>query len=182
VSADAYTSSTSDSAATSIVADFPREIDQTICKLYVTPQEASLVALKNRILEDKFVLTPNWMALRDWVGNNIKYTNDSSSHQEDDYWQLPMETMQSGTGDCEDFAVLLCSLLRADGWLQNDVYVIVGEEDNSYHAWVRIIWNGVQYNIEPQANGWATVIGDFFSLSGYDGKYKFNDYQLQTIT
>jgi len=30
-------------------------------------------------------------------------------------------------------------------------------------------------NIEPRANGWATLLGDLLALSGYTARYKFND-------
>jgi predicted transglutaminase-like cysteine proteinase len=178
VSVEAYCSQSSDQDSLSITATLPRQFDEALCKLYVTPNEQSIVNLKNQILNDKFLLTPNWMALRDWVGNNIQYSYDSSSHGQNEYWQLPKETLNLRTGDCEDFSILLCSLLRADGWSPNNAYVIVGESNGSYHAWVRIIWSGIEYNIEPQANGWNTLLGDFLSLSGYTAEYRFNDSQF----
>jgi hypothetical protein len=70
---------------------------------------------------------------------------------------------------------LLCSLLRADGWSPDSVYVIVGEQNNQYHAWVKVIWNDIQYNIEPQGNGFAIAVGDILTLSGHNAKYYFND-------
>jgi hypothetical protein len=115
------------------------------------------------------------MALRDWVGNNIQYRSDSEIHGESEFWQFPNETIQLRTGDCEDFSLLLCSLLRADGWSPDNVHVIVGEQNSQYHAWVRVIWNDMQYNIEPQGNGFAMIGGDILTLSGYNAKYYFND-------
>ena len=112
--------------------------------------------------------------LRDWVANNIEYRYDSNVYG-GEHWQLPKETIQRRTGDCEDYSILLCSLLRADGWNYDSVYVTVGEKDGSYHAWVKIIWSGIHYGIEPQADGWSTLIGDFLSLSGYTAEHKFND-------
>ena len=55
----------SDSKSTSLLvqAPLPRFFDDDIAKLYVTPEESSVVNLKNQILDDKFFLTPNWMAL-----------------------------------------------------------------------------------------------------------------------
>jgi hypothetical protein len=169
-------SDSDDSESVVVSADFPRHLDEDVAKLYITPNEQSVVNLKNQILKDKFFLTPNWMAIRDWVGNNIQYTSDLEDGGE--HWQLPKETIQRRTGDCEDFAILLCSLLRADGWSTSNVYVIVGEKDGGYHAWVKIIWQGIGYGIEPQANGWGTFLGDFLSLSGYNAKYAFNDYRF----
>lgn len=170
-------SDSDDSDSVAVRADLPRHLDEDIAKLYITPNEQSVVDLKNQILEDKFVLTPNWMAIRDWVGNNINYRYDSEVYGEE-HWQLPKETIQRSTGDCEDFAILLCSLLRADGWSTSDVYVIVGENDGVYHGWVKIIWEGIGYGIEPQVNGWGTFLGDFLSLSGYNAEYAFNDLRF----
>jgi hypothetical protein len=167
-----------DSESLVVRTNLPRHLDENVAELYITPNEQSVVALKNQILEDKFFLTPNWMAIRDWVGNNIKYRNDSEVHASRDYWQLPKETIQRRTGDCEDFAILLCSLLRADDWSSNNVYVILGEKDGNYHGWVKILWEGIGYGIEPQAGGWATLLGDFLSLSGYNAKYAFNDLKF----
>jgi len=81
---------------------------------------------------------------------------------------------------------LLCSLLRADGWSANDVYVVLGKNKNDeYHAWVKIkidlLLGSVWYNIEPQGNGWNTLIGDFLSLSGYEAICYFNDSQFHKI-
>jgi predicted transglutaminase-like cysteine proteinase len=187
ITANAYCDQSSDAQTISISAQLRREFDwsnqrdEEICKLFVTPQEQSVVNLRNQIINDKFILTPNWMALRDWVGNNIQYTYDSAAHGQDEYWQLPRETMSLRTGDCEDFSILLCSLLRADGWSSNNAYVVIGQQGDSYHAWVRIIWQGIEYNIEPQQNGWSTFLGDYLSLSGYSAEYKLNDLQFSNV-
>jgi hypothetical protein len=175
ISANVACSSDSKSASLILNAHLPRSFDSNIAKLYITPEESSVVRLKNQIINDKFFLTPNWMAIRDWVADNVEYRYDSAVYGEDEHWQLPKETIQKRTGDCEDFSILLCSLLRADGWEVDSVYVMMGEQNGSHHAWVQIIWGGIHYVIEPQANGLSTVIGDFFSLSGYDAENKFND-------
>jgi len=165
----------SNSKTVIVNANLSRNFDENLCRSFITPEDQNVVELKNKILKDKPVLTVNWMALRDWVGSNIKYRSDSEIHGERDYWQFPNETIQLRTGDCEDFSVLLCSLLRADGWSPDSVYVIVGEQNNQYHAWVKVIWNDIHYNIEPQGSGFAVVGGDILTLSGYNAKYYFND-------
>ena len=165
----------SDSKTVIVNANLSRKFDENLCCSFITPEDQNVVELKNKILEDKPVLTSDWIALRDWVGNNIQYRSDSEIHGEKEYWQFSNETIQLRTGDCEDFSILLCSLLRADGWSPDNVYVIVGEQKNQYHAWVRIIWNDIEYSIEPQATGFAVIGGDILSLSGYTAKYYFND-------
>lgn len=165
----------SNSKAVIVNANLSRIFDENLCRSFITPEDQNVVELKNKILKDKPLLTLNWIALRDWVGNNIQYRSDSEIHGERDYWQFPNETIQLRTGDCEDFSILLCALLRADGWSPDSVYVIVGEQNNQYHAWVKVIWNDIQYNIEPQGNGFAIAVGDILTLSGYNAKYYFND-------
>jgi hypothetical protein len=171
----------SNSKTVIVNANLSRNFDENLCRSFITPEDQNVVGLKNKILRDKFVLTSDWIALRDWVGNNIQYRSDPEIHGEKEYWQFSNETIQLRTGDCEDFSILLCSLLRADGWPPDNVYVIVGEQNNQYHAWVRIIWNDIEYSIEPQANGFAVIGGDILSLSGYTAKYYFNDEKFGSL-
>ncbi len=59
-----------------------------------------------------------------WVVNNIVYSSDSYMPVlpetvsgeiiwQQDYWRMPGETIEDKTGDCEDMAVLLTSMLRS---------------------------------------------------------------------
>jgi hypothetical protein len=180
---EAYCSDSRDSTSILLEAELPRSFtpiyDQDIQGLYITPLEVKVMAAEDNVIRSKFPLLPNWIALRDWVGNNIEYSYDTNAHGQSDFWQLPQETLALGTGDCEDFSILLCSLLRANGWSANDVYVVIGESGDSCHAWVKINLGILGwYNIEPQANGWSTIIGDYFSLSGYTARSYFNDSQF----
>lgn len=52
-----------------------------------------------------------------------------------DFWQFPAETLALRTGDCEDQAILLCSLLRTAVGPQ-EVFVTIGEYAGFGHAWV----------------------------------------------
>ncbi|HKZ93148.1 MAG TPA: transglutaminase domain-containing protein [Candidatus Bathyarchaeia archaeon] len=183
VAIDASCSSSSDSTSIVLDASLLRSpsvpSDQELSKLYITPNEVNVSSTEDNIVSNKFLLLPNWVALRDWVGNNIDYKYDSEAHGKTEFWQLPHETLQLRTGDCEGFSILLCSLLRANGWSENDVYVVLGEQDGSYHAWVKINLGVLGwYNIEPQADGWNTLIGDFLSLPGYASIGYFNDTQF----
>ncbi|MCW3997652.1 MAG: transglutaminase-like cysteine peptidase [Candidatus Bathyarchaeota archaeon] len=153
-----------------------RVFDETLCYSFITPQDPSVVNLRDEILQDNLaLLTPDWMALRDWVGNRIQYKSDSEIHNEREYWQFSNETIYLETGDCEDFSILLCSLLRSNGWTTDSVYVVIGEQNNQHHAWVRLIWNDMQYNIEPQGSGFEIFIGDMTNLSGFEAIFYFND-------
>jgi transglutaminase-like putative cysteine protease len=46
----------------------------------------------------------------DWVRDHIVYTNDPT-----DYWQSASETLSWRTGDCEDYAILLASMIDQMG-------------------------------------------------------------------
>jgi hypothetical protein len=156
--------------------------DEASCFYFITPNDPSVINLRDEILKESLaVLTTDWMKFRDWVGNKIEYRYDSEVHGERDFWQFSNETIQLETGDCEDFSILLCSLLRSNGWETGSVYVIVGEQNNQYHAWVRLVWNDIQYNIEPQGSGFDMVMGDVTYLSGYEAICYFNDQEFGTI-
>lgn len=43
------------------------------------------------------------------------YRYDSDKHKVPEYWQSPAETIKDGTGDCDDWGILLYALLREAG-------------------------------------------------------------------
>jgi predicted transglutaminase-like cysteine proteinase len=49
------------------------------------------------------------------VAGNIKYKSDDKNYKLAEFWQHPEVTLQKGTGDCEDGALLLISLMRCAG-------------------------------------------------------------------
>ena len=151
-----------------------------IAKLYVTLDDPLVLqTLANITTNDLF---PDWMEIRDWVAKNIQYTFDSEVHGVSEYWQFPNETLTLGTGDCEDFSILLCSLLRANGWDENEAYVVLGTKDNQYHGWVRLNVDLIGWqSLEPQADALNTLVGDFLTLSGFEAMYMFNDIYFETL-
>jgi len=184
VSLQASCADSVDAYSFSFGADVPRTFSDKpeLVKLFVTPREPSLVTLKDEVLKDAPLKVKDWIALRNWVGDNIQYRHDEEVYGVPEYWQFGKETVSLRTGDCEDFAILLCSLLRAAGYSLNDVYVVIGKNPNGYHAWVKINLGTVGwYNLEPQENGWATFVGDFITLSDYKALYEFNDQQFHQI-
>jgi predicted transglutaminase-like cysteine proteinase len=184
VSVQASCVDSADEYSFSFGADVPRTFSDNpdLVKLFVTPREPSLVALKDELLKDAPLKVKDWIALRNWVGDNIQYRHDEEVYGVQEYWQFGNETVSLRTGDCEDFAILLCSLLRAAGYSQNDVFVVIGKNANGYHAWVKINLGSLGwYNLEPQENGFATLVGDFLTLSDYQALYEFNDQQFHKV-
>jgi hypothetical protein len=125
--------------------------------------------------------------IRDWVADNIEYMSDEEQWGVDDYWQTSEETLSLGTGDCEDFAILLCSLLRAYGIDAEQVYVTLGVDDErDTHAFLIEDWylGGEWRAIEPQADAQPLPPGcrfedsnsaDFGLLAKYKITVGFND-------
>jgi len=123
------------------------------------------------------------MALANWVGREITYAHDSG-----EYWKLPRETIADGRGDCEDQAILLCSLLRAAGYDENSAFVIVGTleqgGESAGHAWVRIFAEklgiGVWIDLEATSGG-INILYELIGLADYQDTYQFNDVNFRRL-
>ena len=149
-------------------------------KLYITPDDPLVLQTLANITTNPLI--PDWIEIRDWVANNIEYTVDSEVHGVREFWQFPNETLTLRTGDCEDFSILLCSLLRANGWSEEEVYVVLGAKDEQYHGWVKLNVDAIGWqSLEPGAGALNTLVGDFLSLSGFNAMYMFNDIYFETL-
>lgn len=126
-------------------------------------------------------------SIRDWVAANIQYKTDEEQWGVDEYWQTPDETLSLQSGDCEDFAILLCTLLRAYGIGKEHIYVAIGVDDQGYgHAFLIENWylDGEWRALEPQAGAQTFPPGhrfkdyslaDFKLLHDYEIILAFND-------
>ena len=88
---------------------------------FVQPADPDVVAIYHQIGPDA------WGCL-DFVCRNISYRSDIG-----EFWQFPLETLR-GAGDCEDSAILTCSLLKNF----NDGYVVLGDYQGYGHAWCQL--------------------------------------------
>ena len=168
--------------------DFPRYNpinSPTICNLYITPNNPTVVET-----ETEHGGFPNWLTLLEWVAWNIAipgYRNDWDIHDGMmDYWQLPTETLTLGTGDCEDFAILLCSLYRANGYNQDSAFVVGGYPrlgEGPGHCWVRIYTEylgiGTWINVDPQDP--TAIIGGLIDFALFEAAYQFNDVYFERL-
>jgi len=109
---------------------------------YITPYDSMVVELAESIGMKPFLSYPleNAGTAYYWVSENIRYQYDNQTWGEraryGDYWQLPSTTLKLRTGDCEDQALLLASLLRALRLPRENVRVAVSY--THHHAWVEI--------------------------------------------
>lgn len=53
--------------------------------------------------------------IQNWIIEKITYVYDEVQHGYIEHWQFPYETLQLLTGDCEDGAILMASMLIAAG-------------------------------------------------------------------
>jgi hypothetical protein len=149
-------------------------------KSYITPECPSV----KEALQDILGAPPyepsqaGFDDIRGWVAINIDYMSDEKRWGKD-YWQTPEETLSYRTGDCEDFSILLCSLLRAYGIDAEQVYVALGvdgEEDG--HAFLIEDWNhdGEWQRIESQARAQFSSWQSWFGLSNLDSR--LDEYEI----
>jgi len=155
-------------------------------KSYVMPECQSIRQTLQDILgEPPYELSQvGFDDIRDWVATNIDYMSDEQRWGRD-YWQTPEETLSYYTGDCEDFSILLCSLLRAYGIDSEQVYVALGMNDGEDgHAFLIEDWNndGEWQRIESQAlaqfsswHSWLGLPNPDSRLDEYEITAVFND-------
>ena len=94
------------------------------CQSFITPDDpeisAKVLEITGGYSEEK--LWKHYARLFQWIMKNIKYSLDSpvpvlpesvdgTLEWEEDFWRAPVETIKDGTGDCEDIALLLASML-----------------------------------------------------------------------
>lgn len=61
-----------------------------------------------------------WM-VNDWVNHNVAFTEDRSQ----DAWSAAGQTIRSGKGDCEDYAIAKMALLRRLGVPEDDLFLVI---------------------------------------------------------
>lgn len=150
-------------------------------KQFITPDDSEVQDTVDDILNGYWRWAyDDFEALREWVVNHVTYQYDIDAHGQSEYWQLPSETLNLGTGDCEDFAILLCTLLRAYGVPADEVYVGLGHYDEpgkTGHAFLFEHWYEGQWRaIEPQQSAWWQILLlPDLDISDYDEFYHFND-------
>jgi hypothetical protein len=149
-------------------------------KSYITPECQSVKeALRDILGDPPYELSQvGFDDIRDWVAINIDYMSDEERWDED-YWQTPEETLSYHTGDCEDFSILLCSLLRAYGIDAEQVYVALGVDDEGEgHAFLIEDWyhDGEWRRIEPQAPAQFSSWHSWFGLPNPDSR--LDEYEI----
>jgi predicted transglutaminase-like cysteine proteinase len=160
----------------------PSTINQM--KLLVTPQDPTVTQALQEALatpdtsvsDAPSTIVSNINKMRLWVFSNIKQASDDALHGVNDYWQTPTETLSLKAGDCEDFAILMVSIMRAYGAPQDQVYVAIGTDANkSWHAVVLERYSyGAWVEFDPENLDDPVLLTDFLTQY-FDISYCFND-------
>jgi predicted transglutaminase-like cysteine proteinase len=161
----------------SMVFHQPRTLAQM--EQLVNPADPNVKKTLKNILDKTSPTSPltDFNSIRQWVFDNIEHVSDEESQGVSDYWQTPSETLSLRTGDCEDFAILLCSLLRANGVPADQVYVAVGYDAYDYwHAFIveKYYFEGIWRSIDAEVGDGAAFL-DSEGETTYSIDYCFND-------
>ena len=71
-----------------------------------------------------------------WANRRIAYTDDATNYGARDYWATAEETLASGRGDCEDYAILKYQMLAGLGFDRSSMYLTLARDlvRNADHA------------------------------------------------
>lgn len=115
-------------------------------------------------------IRPDSALIASWVSSHITPKEDQEIHGVPDYWQFPNETLSLKSGDCEDLAILFCSLCRADGYNEKSVFVVTSSVN------IFTLFGAHAFNVVNDGLwGWHYIDLIFGSLSPYIPQYVFND-------
>ena len=169
----------------------------------VTPDDPIVQSTIDSIISEKawYDIRDDWEYIKEWVGEHVDYSYDDEEEKNPggnlvgdgqpggQYSQFARETIEKGTGDCEDHAILLTSLLRAYGYDSDEVYVIYGDTSEGYHGWVYLkvdllwgAWEQWSY-IEATRDGLLSGYRDLIEIGcnlpmgihDYEEDFRFND-------
>lgn len=152
-----------------------KKYDMTV---FIKPDDEKVKLLAESINTDDPVV------IYEFVRDKIKYVEDYTTHEfRFEYWQFPEETINLGTGDCEDQAILLCTLLRAEGYSSEDVKVAFGlTSGTNGHAWVELFYDGDWVVFDPTSNASNYVEKTrYYSLINITYKGSFNDATYEVL-
>ena len=64
-------------------------------------------------------------AINRYVNSRVSFVDDSRRFGRGDVWATANSTLSSGRGDCEDYAIAKLQMLRAAGFSDRDIYLVV---------------------------------------------------------
>jgi len=106
---------------------------------YIQRGNAQIKALVSQIVSPADSNDAKAEKILKWVRENVIYVSDSENYGLLERWAYPTETLTRRTGDCEDGAFLIHSMLLAAGVPYNRIKTYAGLVEDGYalggHAW-----------------------------------------------
>ena len=167
-------------------------------KLLITPEDQ---AVESKVEE----ITGGWSnpsdwneywsdvkKMYDWVRNNIQYRydglypvlpEDPSQPVEhyDEMWQFPNQTLDLRKGDCDDMAILLCSMIYSYGNMEVDVECIVITQHIA--VYIPVAEDEICI-LDPSGNYYTNTGFPFYEITSKDISYEVHhwlDYWSDSI-
>ena len=112
----------------------------------------------------------------DFVAASQDFIDSFTTYQRQigDYWAMPSETLEARAGDCDDKAILLCSILR-NYMPAEDVFCAVGTQDGEGHMWVVMAnSNGEDRIVEATAPSSKPVKDNYRLYAIFNDQYAFS--------
>jgi predicted transglutaminase-like cysteine proteinase len=67
-------------------------------------------------------------AVNAYVNRKVTFVDDSRQYGREDFWSAASETLRRGRGDCEDYAIAKLQMLRAAGFADRDLYLVIAKD------------------------------------------------------
>ncbi|KKK64944.1 hypothetical protein LCGC14_2979100 [marine sediment metagenome] len=116
----------------------------------------------------------------DFIEAAQDFVAEFASYQEEvgDYWGFPFETLAFKYGDCDDLAILLCSILR-NGISADKVFCAIGtwekRGEETGHMWVTIVnQNGRDRIVEATAPSYKRTGGTYRLSAIFNDEYTWS--------
>jgi hypothetical protein len=124
-----------------------------IISYYITPEHAEITNIVSQIQSN----STDWNDIAEWIHMNIAYRSYSTTERS---WRLGHETLSAGGGNNVNLSILLCSMLRAAGWSQDDVYVGWRADGEVEHTWVFVKDSNSSswLSLEPTSDGFNKIV------------------------
>lgn len=104
-------------------------------------------------------------AVNRYVNGRVRFADDSRQYGRADFWSAAADTLRRGRGDCEDYAIAKLQMLRAAGFADRDLYLVVVKDlvRRSDHAVLVVRTSGRMLMLD---NG-TDVVSDADTVSDY---------------
>jgi predicted transglutaminase-like cysteine proteinase len=89
-------------------------------------------------------------AINSYVNRKVRFVDDERQYGRADVWSTANSTLSRGRGDCEDYAIAKIQMLRAAGFSDRDIYLVVLQDlvRRADHAVAVVRSNGHMYVLD----------------------------------